>query len=120
MEAEGEGRRGEAEACWPAGPGRLGVGEEGEEQMEGQAGAEGERKWGKEAGACRCERVREEQRMRERVDGGRGLGAPLSSEAQGHCSCLMALGGSRGASGRLRSLTATLGSCLLSLFVLQA
>lgn len=65
MEEEGEGRRGEVEACWPAGPGRLGVGEEGEEQKEVRAGAEGERKWGKEAGACRCERATEEQRMRE-------------------------------------------------------
>lgn len=35
---EGEGRKGEVEACWPAGPGRLEVGEVGEEQREGQVG----------------------------------------------------------------------------------
>lgn len=103
-----EGRRGEVEACWPAGPGRLGVGEAGEEQKEGRAEAEEARKRGKEGGACRCERGREEQRTRELADGGRRLGAPPSSEAQRRCSCLLAAGGSTGASGRLRSSSATL------------
>lgn len=48
MEVEEEGRRGEAEVCWPAGPGRLEVGEVGEEQREGQ---EEERVRGKKVGS---------------------------------------------------------------------
>ena len=52
MEAEGEGRRGEAEACWLDGPGRLEVGEAGEEQRDGHEESQGERAQGKEVGAC--------------------------------------------------------------------
>lgn len=36
LEVVEEGRRGEGEACWLAGPGRVEVGEEGEELKEGQ------------------------------------------------------------------------------------
>lgn len=105
---EEEGRKGEAEACWLAGPGRLVVGEAGEERREGRVEAEGERKQGKEVGACCCERGREEQRTRERAGGGWSLGAPLSCEAQRRCTCLLAGGGSTEASGRQRSSNATL------------
>lgn len=120
LEEEEEGRRGEAEACWRVGPGRLEVGEAGEEQREGWVEAEGERKRGKKVGACCCERGREEQRRKERADGGWSGGAPPSCEAQRCCSCPLATGRSTEASGRPRSSTATLGSFLLSLFVLSA
>lgn len=112
MEAEGEGRTGEVEACWQAGPGRLEVGEVGEDQREEQVEAEGEGKQGKKVGACCCERGREGQRTRERADGRRRFLAPSSCEAQS----LLIWAGSTAASGRLRSSNASLGSCLLSLF----
>lgn len=119
-EVEGEDRRGEGEACWLAGPGRLEVEEVGEEQREGQVEVEGQRKEGKEVGACCHERGREEQRTRERADGGQWRFGSPSCEAQGRCSTQLMWEGSTAASGRLTSSIDTLGSCLPSLSVLWA
>lgn len=114
-----EGRRGEVEACWSDGPGRLNVAAAEEEQMggqeevegeqmEGQEEVEGERKQEKEVGACLHEKGREEQRTKKESDGGWRFGALLSCEAQARCSSQLVGGGSMWASGRLMSLSGTL------------
>lgn len=101
-----EGRRGEGEACYLAGPGRPEAGEMGEEQREGQV--EGEWKEGKAAGACCCERAREEQRPRGRVGGGRRFGFLLSCRVQRGCWSRPMKEGSTEASERLMSSIETL------------
>lgn len=103
----GEGRRGEVEACWPDGPGRLEVVAAGEEQMEGQE-EEVERKQEKEVGAWFHEKGREERRTKKQKGGGWRFGAPLSCEARVRRSSQLAWGGSTSASGRLMSLIGTL------------
>lgn len=64
MEGEGEGRRGEKEACWPAAPGGLGVEGAGEEQKAGQVEVWRERTGGEEVHAWCCEKGRGEPRRR--------------------------------------------------------